>query len=279
MHRRVLPVSSLALLALSAFACGTNNPSSDAAADSSVEASQGTDAVSEPSASDAAPDSSAPDAVALEASVDVTPDTLPSLDAADASADASTDAAAEAAVDSSAEAAVDASVTRRLECVPAVSPNELNSGMVLSAAMWVGFRFQVPAGTWSLTRVGLNADVPAGGSLLAGVVALTGSGDNPDTPNLTGSDVRTTTLLTSPVGVGSRDISGPASGSLAPGWYALVVGTGAMGATSPGGSVHSNSSATRCASGDYPFSLRQSDGMLISQAISPNFYVELAGAP
>ena len=69
--------------------------------------------------------------------------------------------------------------------------------------------------------------------------------------------------------------SGPVSATLAPGWYAAVFGTGAFGATLGSATVHSNSGSGGCASGfGFPFSIRQSDGMLILQGATPHFVVE-----
>jgi hypothetical protein len=184
-----------------------------------------------------------------------------------------------------ADAGRDAAMTsdtgeRQIECVPAVAGNELSSGMVLDANFWVGFRFEVTSAT-TLTGVGLDL-VPSGGAsgtLFAGVVALTGSSDTPDTPDLSGADVVASGLVPVTGAGGSSVIArGAMSASLAPGWYALEVGVGG-GATLVGGAtVHSNSGAGGCTmpGASFPFSIRQSDGMFILQAATPNLFVTVS---
>jgi hypothetical protein len=55
-----------------------------------------------------------------------------------------------------------------------------------------------------------------------------------------------------------------------------IFGTGAFGATLPSGTIHSNGFAGPCIGGQFPFSLRRSDGMVILQAASPHMLVELS---
>jgi hypothetical protein len=209
-------------------------------------------------------------------------DAAMSVDAGrDVGIDAGRDAGIDAGHDGGADAAVAAdSGVRRLECVPAVGGNELSSGMVLGANFWVGFRFQITAAT-TLESVGLDLqpDFGASGSVLAGVVRLTDATDGPDTPNLTGTDVVATVLVSVPSTGGASVVAGaPLSASLPAGWYALEIGIGSGGATLSGATVHSNSGGGGCTlpGSSYPFTIRQSDAMLILQGATPNLFVTVS---
>jgi hypothetical protein len=159
----------------------------------------------------------------------------------------------------------------RYECVPAVLPNESNPGMVLSADFWPGFRFEVPSGGLVVTAIGLNAESTTG-TVFAALVRLPGPTGVPD---LSGGDVIGTSLVDLGGSRGSVTRTAPLGVSIGPGWYAAVYGTGAFGASASSTTVHSNSGAGGClGTSGFPFSIRQSDGMLILQAATPNLLVE-----
>jgi hypothetical protein len=193
----------------------------------------------------------------------------------DASADASTADASGADATTPDASPTDGAPTVAFMCVPAVSGNELNPGLVLSSMFWPGFRFEVPAGaSVTTTAIGLNVQSSSAGTVFAALVRLTSMSDAPDAADLTGSDVLATTTVALPGGASSVTATAPIGVTLTPGWYAAVFGTGAFGATIASASVHSNA-GDRCMSPyGYPFSIRQSDGMLILQAVSPHFVVE-----
>jgi hypothetical protein len=190
------------------------------------------------------------------------------------SSDAGHDGAAP--IDVGVDATIDAGPERRLECVALAGGGPTMSGMVFSPSFWVGFRFHITSAT-SLTSVGLSLapDFGASGTVLAGIVALTDGFDGPDTPNLTGADVLATTLVTVPASSVSVVASAPLSASLPVGWYALVFGVGSGGATLSGATVYSQSGGGGCTlpESSYPFSIRQSDAMLILQGATPYFFV------
>lgn len=194
-------------------------------------------------------------------------------DAASGATDGGSDAATLAA---DAATVSDAGTGRTLECVPSAGAGTSMSGMVFSPSFWVGFRFHVTSAT-SLTRAGLSLAPDAGGSgrVLAGLVTLTDGFDAPDSPDLTSSDVIATTLIDVPASTGPEIVSAPLAASLPVGWYALVFGTGSGGATLSGATVYSQSGGGGCTlpESSYPFSIRQSDGMLILQGATPYFFV------
>lgn len=169
---------------------------------------------------------------------------------------------------------VDAGTTT-IECVPVVPPNELNSGIVLSPGFWSGFRFQITSAR-TATSIGLNVqnEGAAGGTVFGAIIALTDMSDMPDSAALTTSDVLVTTTFALGAPGASHTVSGTISTALAPGWYAVMFGLGAFGATGTSGSIHSNSGGGGCTSGGgYPFTIRQSDGMFILQGATPNFFI------
>jgi hypothetical protein len=174
----------------------------------------------------------------------------------------------------------DATAGTILECAPAIDPNESMSGMVLSTDVWVGFRFQVPAGgTRTLTRVELNMHpgVSTSETVFAAIVALTGPGDIPDSYDLTSPDVLTRVLMTFPPGpTRSATVSTPVGLPVAPGWYAAVFGTGAFFASLSMGTVHTNGGTGPCLDGNHPFSMLRRTSTFVLQAQSPHMLVELA---
>jgi len=107
-----------------------------------------------------------------------------------------------------------------------------SQGVSISTKFWPGWRFEVPADYDLRVRtIGCNS---AGGSgtAFAALVAITGPDAMPAPLDLTGTDlVAAPTVFDVPAGSG--DIRVPVDVTLGAGWYALVFGTGAFGASSP----------------------------------------------
>lgn len=112
-----------------------------------------------------------------------------------------------------------------------------SSVALLDDDTWLMHRFQVASplelvtvgGTfWNFTGQNTTA--------FAAVVALSGPTDIPDSNDLTSADVLGTALVDIPLPVPAGFVDIEASGvidvALAPGWYGLVFGTGAFGASS-----------------------------------------------
>jgi predicted DsbA family dithiol-disulfide isomerase len=128
-----------------------------------------------------------------------------------------------------------------------------------------------------LTTTSMQVNLRSGGSgtVFGALLRLTGPSDGPDAPDLTGSDVLGTTLVTVLGGASSTTVSAPITAVLSPGWYAAIFGTGAFGATLSTATIHSNSGGGGCGSGyGFPITIRQSDGMLILQGATPHFQVD-----
>lgn len=219
---------------------------------------------------DAQPDS-ATDGVARDVMPDVAPDAATDVATTDVVDGAATDGAAP---DADASAG-DAGAERTLACVDIVAP-EASAGLALDARFWPGFRFELTGSeAVQLVAVGLEASV-SGGSLHASLVRLTGPSDTPDLPDLTSSDVVARTLIEFPSGGGRVIQSAPLMATLTPGWYALVFGTGAFGATATSASIPSaGGSGCSLPGSSFPFTIRQSDGMFILQGASPRMFVQV----
>ncbi len=224
---------------------------------------------------DGSPDDGSPD--------DGSPDDDAASDAStvtDASTliDAAMDASADLDSSTGTDGGTDAGPAVLFQCVPPMVGNETSAGLVLSADVWPGFRFQVTGSAVTTTSMGLNVESPSAGTVFGAIVSLSGMTDGPDAPDLTSGDVLATTSIALPGSAMSTTASGSVSVALAPGWYMAVFGTGAFGATLASATVHSNSGDVGCSHGfGYPFSIRQSDGLLIPQAATPHFFVD--GAP
>lgn len=159
--------------------------------------------------------------------------------------------------------------SRTLACSPIVPP-EASAGMVFSTNFWPGFRFQVTSATRA-RRVGLQLAPERAGSFFGAIVRLSSESDTPDAADLTGTDVVARIDLSMPAAARAIVVDAPADVALEPGWYALVFGTDAVGGTLP------SAGGGGCTSGSgFPFSIRQSDGMLILQGAEPHLFVEVS---
>lgn len=209
---------------------------------------------------DAAMDADTPDA-SDSGSTDSGPsDTGGGTDTGDA--DAGTDAAADSAADVGRTPLL-------IESAALGTPTGL--GITISSLWWVGWRFEVPAPGMVVTEVGLNASTDDDGSMFLALVALTGPTDTPDSADLTTGDRVALATFVPGTSSASRDVSTPLSAVLSAGWYAIVAGTGAHGATLGMGRVPDGHVMTSGA--DVAFSLNQSDGRLIPQAGDRRFFI------
>ncbi len=174
----------------------------------------------------------------------------------------------------------DTVTTSIIQCMPPVPPGS-HFGIELTSNVWSGFRFQIvsPKGA-RLSRVGLQLKPePGPGTIFAAFVRLSDSSDFPDDPALGGTDVIMVATISVPATDGSSVVvSSTIDPMLAPGWYAVVFGTGAFGATLANGGIPSAGGAGCLALPipDSPFSIRQSDGLFILQGAEPHMFVELA---
>lgn len=194
----------------------------------------------------------------------------------DAPADVPTDAPADAPVDASTtDAGSDAGAGGIVACAPVV-PSGASSGLVCNDTFWPGFQFEVRA-TAHLFAVGVQGHVDASvdGTVHVTVYRLTGSGVAPDVA--APSAVVAPTLIALPGGIDSAVVPAPADAVLDPGWYALVVGTGAYGATATSATIPSGggSGCISLPGSGYPFTIRRTDGSYILQGASPHLFVGL----
>jgi hypothetical protein len=109
------------------------------------------------------------------------------------------------------------------------------SGIAVSNLFYTGWRFQVTDGPIQTVHIGGHFFAGTG-TVFGALVRLTGPNDDPDQFNLTSSDVIATNLVTLPPFAGGSAVAqGDMNVTLVNGWYLVVFGAGAFGATSTGG--------------------------------------------
>lgn len=244
--------------------------STDAASDT-----RDVDARTDARTSDASSDAGPPriDAPTLDAGRDA-----PALDAGRADAGPA-DAGAVDAGTSDAGASDAGPAGTLIQCTPPIPPGA-TAGILFSPNFWSGFRFDIPGPVPArVTRVGIQlTPEPGPGTIFAALVRLTDANDFPDDPALGGGDVLTVVSIAVPATAGtSVVVSATLDQTLAPGWYAVVYGTGAFGATLASGNIPSagGGGCRSLGAGRFPFTIRQSDGMFILQGAEPHMFVEL----
>lgn len=147
------------------------------------------------------------------------------------------------------------------------TPLPVGGGTVVSSSFFSGLNFEITAPT-RLTKVGAYFGSTTG-SLFGALVKTTGFAGIPVPPNLSGSDVRATTVITPPAGGG--DAWGNVDVTLEPGWYGLIFGSGKFGASGSSGlSAQPDSNGGAWS----PFSIRQSDGQRFFQATDVRIFAE-----
>jgi hypothetical protein len=115
----------------------------------------------------------------------------------------------------------------------------------VTAQQFIGARFQVLA---PVTTGSVGAHIVetfpvwggAPGSLFAAVIRLSGPDDYPDSFTFTTPDVVGSAMLPLPTPTNSAESASNLALPLTPGWYALVLGTGRLGATGGGAATLNN---------------------------------------
>ncbi|MEQ8846234.1 hypothetical protein [Botrimarina sp.] len=117
-------------------------------------------------------------------------------------------------------------------------------GLGISDQFWPGHRFYLDSPV-RVSGVGGGITNAESSSLtaFAALVSLSGPQDFPDALDLDAGDLVATSLVDLPAGI-SADVTVPLEADLEPGWYALVFGFDAFGASNkpdnPGVSLHSH---------------------------------------
>jgi hypothetical protein len=168
--------------------------------------------------------------------------------------------------------APDAGWNNTIACAPPVGSS--STGLACSPEFWPGFQFKISVNS-HLVGLGIQGSAKGStGSVHATVYRLTGPNNAPVLDNPSAVVVRT--LVTLPGGtpaIGAASVNA----SLTPGWYALVVGTGAYGATASEATVPSGgtSGCTSNPDSGFPFTIRMSDKNYSTQAASPHLFVAI----
>lgn len=256
----------LVALAFAMVGCPGTGPAVDAgrdagALDASLDAPRDGGAGDAPMGTDAPLD--APRDAGLDARVDGGID-APSTP--DGGIDAGTDVGgpdAPAPIDSGTDAPTSGTV---ITCAPVVPP-AASGGLACDATFWPGFQFDVAADSH---LIGVGVQGSGDGSIHVSIVRVASAGATPmiDDP---GSIAAQSLLPLVPGAPVVRTVSMDAI--LTTGRYALVVGTGAFGATASSASIPSGGPSGCTISGGFPYTLRTTDDAYIAQGASPHMFV------
>ncbi len=154
-------------------------------------------------------------------------------------------------------------------------------GVTVSSTFYTGWRFEVTNGPLVTTDIGAHLTANGGATLFGAIVRLTGSQDSPDRFDLTSSDVLSTTVFNGPTGSGSREVSTPMSVELQNGWYMVIFGAGAFGASSSGGGMRGQDPGSAIAGAQNIVTYRQASHPLgelgpIAQGLITRIFVHAA---
>jgi hypothetical protein len=145
--------------------------------------------------------------------------------------------------------------------------------VLISSQFFSGWRFEVPAqsANFEVFEVGYYGTHDASGSLFAALVELSDSNDRPTPQDLSGTDVIATGLLDSQAAIGGQDVVFPIAASLAPGWYAVVFGAGAHGASANGTGTFANDQSPNPGV-QLVFTMVQSNDNFVNQSAQPRVF-------
>ena len=121
-----------------------------------------------------------------------------------------------------------------LQCTDDNPADPMNSGIAVSDMFWPGIWVEVPEGeVMNVTEIGVKF-TPNGtqsGHIFGAIVQVAASGELPEPSDLSGNNIIATTTIAANISDGQAVISAPIAATLDSGWYALVLGTDAFGAT------------------------------------------------
>jgi hypothetical protein len=122
-----------------------------------------------------------------------------------------------------------------------VPMSEFSNGNVpgsnINSSVFLGVRLHVSQQA-ELSSLGGHFVGASPSTFFGAIVRLSDETDFPDSANITTPDVLAATLLNFPSP--SAEVTSTLTGSLAPGWYAIVFGSGLFGATGVGGAARNN---------------------------------------
>jgi len=145
-----------------------------------------------------------------------------------------------------------------------------HSGFAISERFWVGWRFSVPEGeTWEVDGVGFH-NRGGSGDVFGALVDLDGPDDLPDSVDLTSADVRDVELA--PL-AGRGHVVAPVTATLTSGWYAVVFGTSAFGASATGEYVGPSTGHVPVVGQQPPFTILRDTGATFDQRPGPRLFL------
>ena len=162
---------------------------------------------------------------------------------------------------------------KSLEISRAAAVNDPNrAAILLTDNVWPGWRFEVPADVqlFQVTDVGYQGSYTAG-SIFAAIVALDGPTDEPDALDLTGDDVVKTAVSSANPVDGDADIIVRLDTRLEPGWYAVIFGSNAFGASGGDGLVRDGQTTVQ--GSQLPFAINQEQNRFQLQVIEARLFI------
>ena len=111
------------------------------------------------------------------------------------------------------------------------------SGIATTNFFYSGWRFEVTTGPLETTNIGGHFSGNGAATMFGAIVRLTGPDDSPDRFDLLSSDIIATTVFSGPAGFTSQEVTTPLTLTLVNGWYAVLFGAGAFGASANGGGL------------------------------------------
>jgi hypothetical protein len=156
-------------------------------------------------------------------------------------------------------------------------------GIAVDNLFYTGWRFQVTNGPIQTTHIGGHFYAFGSGSVFGAIVQLTGPNDDPDNFDLSTPDRLGTTLVPLPSG-SSNVAQGNLSLTLQNGWYLVVFGSGAFGATATTGTLVAQDASTAVPGAQLNITYRQAShpagpGVFLQGAVARVFVEYATGAP
>lgn len=146
------------------------------------------------------------------------------------------------------------------------------SGTLVDDTAFTAVNFQITS-TVTTGSIGAHLTDFGGGQIFGAIVALTGPGDIPNSPNLSTPDVLGFTLINPPNPSDNR--AGNLRLTLTPGWYALVFGSNQFGVTGSAGALGNNIPN----GSQLIYTIRQSDGAITPQSSVCRLFIDSTPVP
>ncbi|MCP4246402.1 MAG: hypothetical protein GY778_05065 [bacterium] len=147
------------------------------------------------------------------------------------------------------------------------------SGNTISDSFYLAVNFEVTTTVETGSVGGHLKDFASAGSVFGAIIRLAGPGDFATLADFSSPNLLGAALI--PLPYPSDNVSGNLRLTLQPGWYALVLGSGQLGANGEGGSINNNTPDGV----SVIYVIRTSDGAILPQAPGARLFVDSAPVP